>query len=53
MDTGAYRVKRHFVGIRLLCSQNYHYECRDSVMTLKSTITYGFNFQIINSLMDS
>ena len=29
-----------------------HYTCKNAEMNLKSTTTNGFNFRIINSLMD-
>ena len=34
------------------CEFTAHYACKNAVMNLKSTTTNGFNFWIINSLMD-
>ena len=37
----------------LACEFTVHYTCKKAEMNLKSTTTNGFNFRIINSLMES
>ena len=37
----------------LACGFTVHYACKKAEMNLKSTTTNGFNFRIINSLMES
>ena len=47
------RAGRNFVKSCIACDFMAHYACKNAEMNLKSTTTNGFNFQIINSLMES
>ena len=47
------RAGRNFVKSCIACDVTAHYTCKNAEMNLKSTTTNRFNFQIINTLMES